>query len=307
MTRKSKIHEIRDYMIIAFAMIEGSIGLNIFLLPNHITMGGVGGIASILCRGFGIPVSVSYFALNVFLLIIALRILGYKFCLKTIYGVAIFALTSRIIETQTVGMTPLLHDQPFMATVIGAFFMGSSAGLGLSANGSTGGSDTVAAMINKYWNISLGHAIMICDLCIITSSYLVLQSWEQVIYGYVCLFVVSICVDHIVNTLRRSVQFFIISDKYLELSAAINTAADRGCTIMDGHGCYSGKDVHMLFVLARQRESQKIFRLIDEIDPAAFVSQSAVIGVYGEGFDRFKTCRSISIPGKKKLVASFKS
>ena len=97
-----------------------------------------------------------------------------------------------------------------------------------------------------------------------------------------------------------------ISDKYLELSAAINTAADRGCTIMDGHGCYSGKDVHMLFVLARQRESQKIFRLIDEIDPAAFVSQSAVIGVYGEGFDRFKTGKTISIPGKK-LVASFKS
>ena len=91
--------------------------------------------------------------------------------------------------------------------------------------------------------------------------------------------------------MRRSVQFFIISDKYLELSAAINTAADRGCTVMDGHGCYSGKDVHMLFVLARQRESQKIFRLIDDIDPTAFVSQSSVIGVYGEGFDRFKVSK----------------
>ena len=166
--------------------------------------------------------------------------------------------------------------------------MGGSAGLGLSCNGSTGGSDTVAAMINKYYNISLGHAILICDLLIVTSSYFVLKSWEMVIYGYVCLFVSSLCVDHVINTLRRSVQFFIISDKYLELSAAINTAADRGCTVMDGHGCYSGKDVHMLFVLARQRESQKIFRLIDEIDPTAFVSQSAVIGVYGLGFDRFK-------------------
>ena len=99
--------------------------------------------------------------------------------------------------------------------------------------------------------------------------------------------------SHVVNTLRRSVQFFIISDKYLELSAAINTAADRGCTVMDGHGCYSGKDVHMLFVLARQRESQTIFRLIDEIDPSAFVSQSAVIGVYGLGFDRFKVNKKL--------------
>ena len=257
------MHELRDYIIIALAMIEGSIGLNIFLIPNHITMGGVGGISSIVCWGFGIPASVTYLVLN----------------------------ATRFIETHTVGMTPLLHDQPFMATVIGSFFMGSSAGLGLGCNGSTGGSDTVAAMINKYYNISLGHVIMVCDLLIITSSYLVLRSWEMVIYGYVCLFVMSITVDHVVNALRRSVQFFIISDKYLELSSAINTAADRGCTVMDGHGCYSGKDVHMLFVLARQRESQKIFRLIDEIDPTAFVSQSSVIGVYGEGFDRFKVSK----------------
>lgn len=295
MTRKSKLHEIRDYVIIAFAMLIGSVGLNVFLLPNHITMGGVGGIASIFYWGFGIPVSVSYLGINVFLLLFAYRILGWRFCVKTIYAVALFSLYSRIIESWSGGNITLLHDQPFMATVVGAFFMGGSAGLGLSCNGSTGGSDTVAAMVNKYYNISLGHAILVCDLCIITSSYLVLKSWEVVIFGYVFLFIQSLCVDHVVNTLRRSVQFFIISDKYVELGAAINTTADRGCTVMDGHGCYSGKDVHMLFVLARQRESQKIFRLIDEIDPTAFVSQSAVIGVYGLGFDRFKV--------KKKLVS----
>ncbi len=297
MTRKSKLHEIRDYVIIAFAMLIGSVGLNVFLLPNHITMGGVGGIASIFYWGFGIPVSVSYLGINVFLLLFAYRILGWRFCAKTIYAVALFSTYSRIIESWSGGNITLLQDQPFMATVLGAFFMGGSAGLGLSCNGSTGGSDTVAAMVNKYYNISLGHAILICDLCIITSSYLVLKDWEIVIFGYVFLFIQSLCVDHVVNTLRRSVQFFIISDKYLELSAAINTTADRGCTVMDGHGCYSGKDVHMLFVLARQRESQKIFRLIDEIDPSAFVSQSAVIGVYGLGFDRFKVNKKLV--GKK--------
>lgn len=289
MTRKSKIHEIRDYIIIAFAMLIGSVGLNVFLLPNHITMGGVGGIASILYWGFHIPVSLSYFGINILLLLIAYRTLGWRFCVKTLYAISLFAIFTRVIENMSGGSITLLNDQPFMATVVGAFFMGGSAGLGLSCNGSTGGSDTIAAMVNKYYNISLGHIILLCDLLIITSSYLVLRSWEMVIYGYVCLFVSSLCVDHVVNTLRRSVQFFIVTDKYLELSAAINTAADRGCTILDGHGCYSGKDVHMLFVMARQRESQKIFRLIDEIDPTAFVSQSAVIGVYGLGFDRFKT------------------
>ncbi len=291
MTTKSKIHEIRDYIVIAFAMIIGSIGLNVFLLPNHITMGGVGGIASILYWGFGIPVSVSYFGLNILLLALAYRALGWRFCVKTIYAVGVFAVVTRFIESYSGGNISMLSDQPFMATVVGAFFMGGSAGLGLSCNGSTGGSDTVAAMVNKYYNISLGHAILICDLLIITSSYWVLRDWEMVIYGYVCLFVSSLCVDHVISTLRRSVQFFIVSDKYLELSAAINATADRGCTVIDGHGGYSGKDVHMLFVLARQRESQKIFRLIDEIDPTAFVSQSAVIGVYGLGFDRFKVSR----------------
>lgn len=291
MTTKSKIHEIRDYVVIAFAMIIGSIGLNVFLLPNHITMGGVGGIASILYWGFGIPVSVSYFGLNILLLALAYRALGWRFCVKTIYAVGVFAVVTRFIESYSGGNISMLSDQPFMATVVGAFFMGGSAGLGLSCNGSTGGSDTVAAMVNKYYNISLGHAILICDLLIITSSYWVLRDWEMVIYGYVCLFVSSLCVDHVISTLRRSVQFFIVSDKYLELSAAINATADRGCTVIDGHGGYSGKDVHMLFVLARQRESQKIFRLIDEIDPTAFVSQSAVIGVYGLGFDRFKVSR----------------
>lgn len=110
MTRKTKMHELRDYIIIGLAMVEGSIGLNLFLLPNHITMGGVGGIASIFCWGFGIPASVTYLALNVFLLLIAFRILGWKFCAKTIYGVAIFAAVTRFIEIHTVGMTPLLHD-----------------------------------------------------------------------------------------------------------------------------------------------------------------------------------------------------
>ena len=118
MTRKTKIHEIRDYIVIALAMVIGSIGLNVFLLPNHITMGGVGGIASILYWGFGIPVSFSYFGLNIFLLVLAYRALGWRFCLKTVYAVAVFAVVTRLIESHGGNEITLLHDQPFMATVV---------------------------------------------------------------------------------------------------------------------------------------------------------------------------------------------
>lgn len=287
MGRKNKHREWLDYLLIALAMMMGSVGLGVFMLPNHITMGGVGGIASILYWGLNIPVTTSYLVINISLLLLAFWLLGWRFCAKTIYAVVVFTGTLAVVQ-HFMGDTHLLKDQPFMATVVGAFFMGGSSGLGLACNASTGGSDTIAAMVNKYYDISLGHIVFICDLVIITSSYLVLHDWEMVIYGYVFLFIFVIFIDQAVNMMRRSVQFFIISDKSQAIGQAINERAQRGCTVIDGHGFYSGKDVKILFVLARQTESSSIFRLIEEIDPNAFVSQSAVIGVYGLGFDRFK-------------------
>ena len=276
-----------DMVLITLAMMIGSVGLGIFLLPHHITMGGIGGISSILYWGFGISPSVSYLVLNILLLTIALKVLGWHFCLKTIYAVFVFSVCLFCVQHFMQGSV-LLQNQPFMATVIGAFFMGSSSGLSLSCNASTGGSDTIAAMINKYYDISLGHIIFCCDLVIVTSSYLVLRDWNQVIYGYVFLFITALFVDQVVNMRRRSVQFMIITDRYEELGEAINNEVPRGCTLIDGKGFYSGREVKILFVIARQRESSKIFKLIHDIDPHAFVSQSAVVGVYGLGFDHIK-------------------
>jgi uncharacterized membrane-anchored protein YitT (DUF2179 family) len=175
-----------------------------------------------------------------------------------------------------------------MAAIIGSVFCGCGVGLGLANNGSTGGTDIIAAIINKFRDVSLGRVIMICDVIIISSSYLVLRDWEKVIYGYVVLYVTAFCVDQVVESARRSVQFFIISEKYREIGERINREPHRGCTVIDAQGFYSGKDMKMLFVLAKRRQSNLIFRIINEVDPTAFVSQSAVIGVYGEGFDHFK-------------------
>ena len=166
----------------------------------------------------------------------------------------------------------------------------------MGVNGSTGGTDIIAAIINKYRDISLGRVILICDVVIISCSYIVLRDWEKVIYGYVVLYVTAFCIDQVVNSMRRSVQFFIISERYEEIGHRINFDPHRGCTVINGQGFYSGREVKMLFVLAKKSESAKIFQLIDEIDPNAFVSQSAVIGVYGEGFDRFKVSHKHSKP-----------
>ena len=278
--------EFRDYVMIFIAMMSYCIGWNIFLLPNSITTGGVPGISSVIFWGTGIPVQWTYFGINAVLLLIALKILGWKFCVKTIYAVIVLTTATTIVSANYQGH--LLHDEPFMASIIGAVFCGSGVGLGLASNGSTGGTDIIAAIVNKYRDISLGRVILICDVIIISSSYLVLKDWEKVIYGYVVLYVTAFCIDQVVNSMRRSVQFFIISDKYREIGERINKEPHRGCTIVDAQGFYSGKEVKMLFVLAKRRQSELIFRIINEIDPQAFVSQSAVIGVYGEGFDHFK-------------------
>ena len=287
--------QLRDYGIITIAMLLGVFGLNLFLLPNEITTGGIIGVASIVYWGTGIPVQETFFVINAVLLLVALKVLGWHFCAKTVYGVVVFTVASSVLQRVMPPDLHLLADQKFMACMVGAVFLGTSVGLGLSAGGSTGGSDVIAAMVHKYRDVSLGHIILFCDLTIITSSYVVLRDWEKVLYGYVLLFVISFVVDHIVNSLRQSVQFFIISDKYQEIGEAINEIADRGCTMLNGNGFFTKKDKKVIFCIAKKSESNFIFELIDEIDPNAFVAQSAVVGVYGQGFDHVKKHRKIDL------------
>lgn len=299
---KSIYRTVRDYAIIAIAMIMGVIGLNLFLVPNEITMGGTMGIAEIVYWGTGIQTQYTYFAINAALLIAALKVLGWRFCVKTVYAVVVFTVASSVFQWLGFANVHLLADQKFMACIVGGVFMGTSVGLGLSAGGSTGGSDVVAAIIHKYRDVSLGHIILFCDLAIITSSYVVLHDWEKVLYGYVLLFIVSFCVDYVVNSLRRSVQFLIISKKWEEIGEAINKIADRGCSTLNGNGFYSKRDIKVIFCIAKKSESSMIFDLVDEIDPDAFVAQSSVIGVYGQGFDRVKVRKKISLEEIKKEI-----
>ena len=287
-TRKQRIiREMRDYMMIALGMLMYSIGWTVFLLPNDITTGGVPGIASIVYWATGVNVQYTYFAINGALLVASLIILGWKFSVKTVFAVFTMTTILPIIQGATAGLH-LLHDQPFMACVIGASFCGGGIGVAFSANGSSGGTDIVAAIINKYRDITLGRVILMTDMVIISSSYLVLHDWEKVVYGFATLYICSYVLDQVVNSARQSVQFFIISKKHEEIGHRINKDLHRGVTFIDGVGCYTGAGVIMKFVLTMKRESTSIFRLIKDIDPNAFDSQSAVIGVFGEGFDRIK-------------------
>ena len=283
----------KDYFTITIGLAIYALAWAMFLLPYQITTGGVTGIAAIIYYATGVEIQVSYFVINAVFLGFALKILGPRFSVKTVF--AIFMLTFLLWLFQAVlkdadGQLPQLlgPGQDFMACVVGAGMIGLGIGLVFSANGSTGGTDIIAWIVNKYRDVSLGKMMMYLDIIIISSCYFIFHDWRRVLFGFCVLFIMSIVIDYVINSNRQSVQFLIFSRKYNEIAQGISTRVNRGVTLLDGKGWYSKQDIKVVVVLAKKRQSEDIFRLIKDIDPDAFISQSNVVGVYGEGFDKLK-------------------
>lgn len=292
-TKAEVQRELKDYFFITLGLVSYALGWAIFLLPYQITTGGTTGISAILYYATGFPIQWSYFIINAVLMTFAIKILGPKFSIKTTY--AIVALTFllwffQLLVNDANGVPPLIlgEGQDFMACLIGASMCGAGLGIVFNCNGSTGGTDIIAAIIHKYKDVTLGRMVMACDFIIISSCYFVFHDWRRVIFGFVTLFIIGFVLDYVVNSARQSVQFFIFSKEYDKIADRIIKETHRGVTVLDGTGWYSKQNVKVLVVLAYKRQSVEIFRLVKDIDPNAFISQSSVIGVYGEGFDKLK-------------------
>ena len=217
-------------------------------------------------------------------------------------------LAQHIIPKQPNGLPIKLlgEGQDFMSMIIGCVITGVALSTVFLHNGSTGGTDIIAASINKYHNVSLGTVLIAVDFCIIGScmffpqfgSYF--ERAHKVMFGLCVMTLENFSLDYIMNARRESAQFMIFSKKYQEIANAIGMETGHGVTILDGHGWYTGKEIKVLCILAKKRESMDIFRLIKLIDPNAFVSQSSVVGVYGEGFDEMKVSVKKKLEGNKK-------
>lgn len=299
MTRQELLYEIRDYVNITLGLMLYTFGFTVFLLPYEIVTGGISGVGAIVFYATKFPVQYTFFIINAILIIAALKILGWKFLTKTIY--ATFALTFFLEIAQGIVVQPDGHfykllgeGNDFMSLVLGCMITGTALAIVFLNNGSTGGTDIVAAVINKYHNISLGKALIIIDVCIIGSTMFIssfgpIQNrCQMVVFGLCTMVIECLMLDYVMYWQRQSVQFLIFSKKYQEIAHAIATSTDHTMTILDGHGYWTGKPTKVICLLAKKRESLHIFRLIKTIDPNAFVSQSSVIGVYGEGFDQIK-------------------
>lgn len=289
MIKKSTLlSEARSYAAITFGLVIYSFGVTAFLVPHKIVGGGVTGISTMIyfLTGEAIPVGASYLAINALLVGIAIKILGPKFGIKTIYAVLINSALLSLFQAHI--HEPLLDDR-FMSTIIAGILCGVGVGVSLINGGSTAGTDIVAMIINKYRNISPGKVIMYLDVVIIGSSYMLSWSFQDLIFGYVQMGVLSYTIDMVFTGRMQSVQFFIFSDKYDQVADSITRDLHRGVTVVDCQGWYSGAARKMLVVVARKGEMQGIMRVTKQVDPDAFLTMNTVMGVYGKGFDKLRT------------------
>ena len=301
-------NEAKDYVGITLGLILYSFGFTFFLMPYEIVTGGVAGVAAIVEYATTFPNQFTYFLVNAALLIVGLKILGWKFLVKTIYAILVLTfllgMMKELVPRDDNGqMIKILGEgQDFMSLIVGCLMTGSALGIVFLNNGSTGGTDIIAASVNKFYNMSLGTILAFVDFVIIGSCLFIpqfgsmLQRSYMVVFGFCTLVIENYMLDYIYSRQRSSVQFLIFSVKWQEIANEIGTKMDHGVTILDGHGWYTGQERKVLCILAKKNESSTIFRIIKHLDPNAFVSQSAVIGVFGEGFDTIK----VKVNKKKK-------
>ncbi len=280
------LEEAKSYCILTIAVCISGIGWAGFLIPSDIVGGGITGLSSTFYFLWGWNVGITSLVINIFLIVLAIKFLGLSYGVKTIYCIVVF---SALLSVLTQHFTEPVVSDIFMATLTGASLAGIGTGLLFINGGSTGGTEIIAMVINKYKNISLGRLLLMFDIVIISTSYIVFQDIEKIMYGLITMTIMTYCVDMVITGNKQTVQLFIISEKHEELADKILTIGNKGVTIIDGVGGYTREHRKILMVISRKRTSSILFKLIKDIDPKAFVTMGSVSGVYGQGFDKIKT------------------
>ena len=294
---------IKEYAPVTFGVVSYASGWTIFLLPNNLIGGGVSGFASILYYATGLPMGITYFVLNVLLLLIGTKILGTGFGGKTIYAIVMtsfmLGLMPKLIPVDFIHEFALSNGK-LICTFLGGIIAGFGIGLSISQGGSTGGTDIVALVWCKFYPSSPGRVILIIDVGIILSSLLFPSYTESgdllpfteklavVVYGLVQVTVCGYAIDLYLSGSKQSVQAFIFTKNVEAMADAIAFDMKRGVTVLPAKGWYSKEDRQVIMVVTRKDDLNLLLRYVKSIDPDAFLSVSNVMGVYGQGFDAIK-------------------
>lgn len=286
---------IKEYLILTLACFIFGLAWEGFMIPNGMSAGGMMGLCTVIQYATNglIQAQYSYFVLNALLVLVAVAAMGIGFGFKTIYCIAMSSIAMGVLEKLTV-----LHcidgsfffvQETVLIPIIAGVLEATGIGLVLRFGGSTGGTDIVALMVNKYWPVSLSTAFLVSDL-IVCSLLLFLpeKCFSDMCYGLAELVTFSLMIDMVVGGKKSSYQLLVFSDKYVEIADHIITNMGRGVTVLKAQGWYTKKDKNVLLILINQKEFPSLSKVIKDVDPRAFMSVSKTNSVYGEGFDEIK-------------------
>ncbi len=277
-----------DYLIMTVGSIIFCMAWTSFLIPNGLASGGLTGFCTILQYGTGLPVGISYPILNVLLLVMGFLVLGKAFGVKTIFVIAVTSVLFDILPQFS--QLEVLMEEKLLVALVGAAMEAVGIGIIMLRGGSTGGTDIIAMMINKFWPISTGRVYLITDFVIIMSMLFVPDKGiVDLIYAYVVCIGFSLGIDFVLMGNKSTVQILVFSAKYKEIADYVITHQARGVTALQSVGWYSQKESKVLLIVARKTEMNGILNEIQNIDKRAFISVSSAMSVFGEGFEEVKT------------------
>lgn len=277
-----------DYIQLTVGTFLYCLGWTSFLIPNGITSGGLTGLCTTIQFGLGIPVGISFPVLNTCLLILGFLFLGKAFGFRTIYVIALSSVLFKVLPDFPV--LEVLMEEKLLVCLLGAGLEAVGIGITLNKGGSTGGTDIIAMLVNKYWPVSPGRVYLICDIFIVSLIFLLPDKGiVDIIYAVVVMVTFSLGVDYVLMGRKTSVQILVFSSKYEEIANHMIHDMNRGVTALDSVGWYTQKEGKVLLIVARKQEMNNVIRAIKEIDKSAFISVSTAKSVYGEGFEEVKT------------------
>ena len=285
-----------DYFLISVGTLIFCLAWTSFIQPNGLTSGGLTGLCTIIqyATNGAIPIGLTYPIINGGLLVLGFLCLGASFGFKTIYVIALSSILFSVLpnfdgEVWSLNLKVLMNNK-LLVVLVGAFMESIGIGLVLLRGGSTGGTDIVAMIINKYWPISPGKVYLYSDIFIIASLLLVPGTHiEDLVYAYVLMLGFSFGVDYVLLGDKSSVQILVFSSKYQQIADHIIHDVRRGVTALQSVGRYSQKESKVLLIIARKQQMNEVVNEIKSIDKKAFISVSTAMSVYGEGFEEVKT------------------
>lgn len=286
------------YILISLGCLIYSLAWTQIFIPNGAVSGGITGLCSVIQYGTGFPIAASYAIFNAVLLLLGFLVLGRAFGIRTIYALALITLLFEFLPM--LDLPTITLKEGILNPIIASIMEAIGIAMMMSKGGSSGGTDIIAMIVNKFWPISIGTVYIFLDIAIIASVMLVPgKTIDDMVYGYIAVITFSTALDYIMMGENSSVQLLVFSDKHSEIAEYVNKVMNRGVTALKAVGWYTRKDRNVLLILVRKREMNEVIRCIKELDPRAFVGVSKVSTVYGEGFDQIKAVPALRKSKKK--------